>query len=124
MSFIYNLFILLTWFLELINLKVCVFSVGICNMHPDLCYFIKNLLFDLDQWRKCCQHLEKINAFMCSCLVHPSTDYLLLRPLIILSEISESFPTVFHIPDVYILSICCRLPSKKLRVDCFYVASV
>lgn len=79
-------------------------------------------------------NLKQIDLFLLAFfffLVYTSTDYLfnsycclLLRPLITLNEVSEKFPTMFQIPDVYILSTCCRLPGEIVRVDCFYIGTV
>lgn len=39
----------------------------------------------------------------------------LLRPLFTLNEISEKYPIISHTPDMYIVSICCRLSSKNTK---------
>lgn len=48
-------------------------------------------------------------------LFHSFTVGFLLRPLITLNEISEKCPIVSHTPDVYIVSISCRWPSKDTK---------
>lgn len=88
---------------------------------------ISNLIWNRASRGNILNNLKQINLFLLSFFSglyqHELFDFyccLLLRPLITLNEVSEKFPVVFQIPDVYMVSICCRLPSEIGRmVDCF-----